>query len=220
MAMPRGRLEDSEFAIMSLTQEQIRKVMDVTRLLALMIDDFAGDRDEREISEKYQEILKIEEECKMIKRSIEEQVMRVGQLLPEREDYIRLANGIDRISDKAEAAAYRLINLNKIGASGREICPTMCDLSDGVLTVVERLKEAILAVRLDSTVLHQKLAEVERQERVVDEIYRKVDLMLLQSQLSVSHLLLSREIVGLLEDMADKAEEVVNILRALFAVVV
>jgi len=144
----------------------------------------------------------------------------MGPLLPEREDYIRLANGIDRISDKAEAAAFRLVSLNKIGASGREICPTICDLSDGVLNVVDKLKEAILAVRLDSTILCQKLAEVERQERIVDEIYRRVDLVLLQSQLSVPHLLLSREIAGLLEDMADKAEEIVNILRALFAIVV
>jgi uncharacterized protein Yka (UPF0111/DUF47 family) len=216
MSFPRQRIEDIENTIMLLTQEQARKIMDVMRVLALMIEDIINKKGENVLLQKYNEILKIDEECKKLKHSTGEQIMRIGSLLQEREDFIRLISCLDKISDKAEGAAFRLLSLQKLGFHDDNIYQRLSELSDNVFVAVEKLKEAILAITLDSSVLYSKLMEIEEQERKVDVLFRKLDIMLLQSKLSVPHLLLMREITHMLEDIADKSEEITNILRALF----
>jgi uncharacterized protein Yka (UPF0111/DUF47 family) len=216
MSFPRQRIEDIENTIMLLTQEQARKIMDVMRVLALMIEDIINKKGENVLLQKYNEILKIDEECKKLKHSTGEQIMRIGSLLQEREDFIRLISCLDKISDKAEGAAFRLLSLQKLGFHDDNIYQRLSELSDNVFVAVEKLKEAILAITLDSSVLYSKLMEIEEQERKVDVLFRKLDIMLLQSKLSVPHLLLMREITHMLEDIADKSEEITNIIRALF----
>jgi uncharacterized protein Yka (UPF0111/DUF47 family) len=216
MSFPRQRIEDIENTIMLLTQEQARKIMDVMRVLALMIEDITNKKGENILLQKYNEILKIDEECKKLKHSTGEQIMRIGSLLQEREDFIRLISCLDKISDKAEGAAFRLLSLQKLGFHDDNIYQRLSELSDNVFVAVEKLKEAILAITLDSSVLYLKLMEIEEQERKVDELFRKLDIMLLQSKLSVPHLLLMREITHMLEDIADKSEEITNIIKALF----
>jgi uncharacterized protein Yka (UPF0111/DUF47 family) len=190
--------------------------MDVMRVLALMIEDITNKKGENILLQKYNEILKIDEECKKLKHSTGEQIMRIGSLLQEREDFIRLISCLDKISDKAEGAAFRLLSLQKLGFHDDNIYQRLSELSDNVFVAVEKLKEAILAITLDSSVLYSKLMEIEEQERKVDELFRKLDIMLLQSKLSVPHLLLMREITHMLEDIADKSEEITNIIKALF----
>jgi uncharacterized protein Yka (UPF0111/DUF47 family) len=216
MSFPRQRIEDIENTIMLLTQEQARKIMDVMRVLALMIEDITNKKGENILLQKYNEILKIDEECKKLKHLTGEQIMRIGSLLQEREDFIRLISCLDKISDKAEGAAFRLLSLQKLGFHDDNIYQRLSELSDNVFIAVEKLKEAILAITLDSSVLYSKLMEIEEQERKVDELFRKLDIMLLQSKLSVPHLLLMREITHMLEDIADKSEEITNIIKALF----
>ena len=142
--------------------------------------------------------------------------MKIGSLLQEREDFIRLISCLDKISDKAEGAAFRLLSLQKLGFHDDNIYQRLAELSDNVFIAVEKLKEAILAITLDSSILSSKLMEIEEQEHKVDELFRKLDIMLLQSKLSVPHLLLMREITHMLEDIADKSEEITNIIKALF----
>ncbi|MEM4450115.1 MAG: hypothetical protein QXQ33_04770, partial [Nitrososphaerota archaeon] len=107
MAFPRQRIEDIENTIMLLTQEQARKIMDVMRILSLMIEDVTYRKSESVLVQKYNEILKLDEECKKLKHSTGEQIMKIGSLLQEREDFIRLISCLDKISDKAEGAAFR-----------------------------------------------------------------------------------------------------------------
>lgn len=216
MAFPRQRIEDIENTIMLLTQEQARKIMDVMRVLSLMIEDITNKKGESVLIQKYNEILKLDEECKKIKHSTGEQIMKIGSLLQEREDFIRLISCLDKISDKAEGAAFRLLSLQKLGFHDENIYQRLSELSDNVFAAVEKLKEAILAITLDASVLYSKLMEIEEQEHKVDEMFRKLDIMLLQSKISVPHLLLMREVTHMLEDIADKSEEVTNIIKALF----
>lgn len=216
MSFPRQRIEDIENTIMVLTQEHARRIMDVMRVLSLMIEDIANKKSEKILLQNYNEILKLDEECKKLKHSTSEQIMRIGSLLQEREDFIRLISCLDKISDKAEGAAFRLLSLQKLGFYDENIYHRLSELTDNVFSTVEKLKEAILAITLDSSVLYSKLIEIEEQEHKVDELFRKLDIMLLQSRLSVPHLLLMREVTHMLEDIADKSEEITNIIRALF----
>ena len=103
---------------------------------------------------------------------------------------------------------------------GKELNEKILELGNTVLMTLLRLREAILAITLNADTFLQKIRETEEFEKKVDEIYRSLDLSLLQSQLKISHLLLSREIVSMLEEIADRSEGVVDALRVLSLMVV
>jgi len=123
---------------------------------------------------------------------------------------------IDRVSDITEGAAFRLLSLSKMKAKfGKSLTQKFLQLGEIVLTALLRAREALLASTLDEATFHQKIKEAEEYEKKADELYRVIDLELLQSNLKIAPLLLSREVVGLIEDIADRAERIVDILRAI-----
>jgi uncharacterized protein Yka (UPF0111/DUF47 family) len=61
----------------------------------------------------------------------------------------------------------------------------------------------------------EKAKEVEIAERTVDEIYRELEIRLLNSKLEFPALILLRDVLQLLEDSADKAEDAADAARVL-----
>lgn len=220
MFSTRQREQDIRMRLLSLTQDQMREVVDVIRKTNLLIESFCNDKSQQELEKLYEDILNIESHAREIKRSIEEEVTNLGALLTNKEDFIRLINGIDKISDIAEGVAFRVLSLSRTKLKiNKDIMRDMCVLSDSVLKAVTRLREAVLAITLNNETFRGKVKETEDAERDVDEKYRNLDLAILQSEMRIPQLLLSREIVSMLEDIADKAEEVVENLRVLAFVI-
>lgn len=220
MALPRDREEDFRIRILTLIQDQIRKVIDTYRLLLNMLESYVRSPDVKTLEEYYDKILRNDESAKETSRLIEKEMNSVGALLTDREDFLRLVAEVDKISDTIEGAAFRLVNLGKMKAKlGKGLNEKIMELGEEVLETLTRLREALLAMTLNAETFLQKVHETEQCEKRVDEIYRYLDLALLQSDLKIAPLLLSREIVGMLEDIADRAERVVDTLRALSLVV-
>jgi len=220
MFSTRQREQDIRMRLLSLTQDQMREVVDIIRKTNLLIENFCNDKSSQELEMLYQEILKTEFHAREIKRSIEDEVTNLGALLTNKEDFIRLINGIDKISDIAEGVAFRVLSLSRTKLKvNKDIMRDMCILSDSVLKAVIRLREAVLAITLNNETFKNKVKETEDAERDVDDKYRNLDLAILQSEMRIPQLLLSREIVSMLEDIADKAEEVVENLRVLAFVI-
>ncbi|HID05094.1 MAG TPA: DUF47 family protein [Candidatus Caldiarchaeum subterraneum] len=220
MFSTRQREQDIRMRLLSLTQDQMREVVDIIRKTNLLIENFCNDKSSQELETLYQEILKTEFHAREIKRSIEDEVTNLGALLTNKEDFIRLINGIDKISDIAEGVAFRVLSLSRTKLKvNKDIMRDMCILSDSVLKAVIRLREAVLAITLNNETFKNKVKETEDAERDVDDKYRNLDLAILQSEMRIPQLLLSREIVSMLEDIADKAEEVVENLRVLAFVI-
>ncbi|MEM2766115.1 MAG: DUF47 family protein, partial [Candidatus Caldarchaeum sp.] len=165
-------------------------------------------------------VLKSDEAAKESRRLVEKEVSDIGAILTNREDFIRLVNGIDHIADTAEGVAYRILGLTKARMKiDRDVLANVLRLCDAVLQSVTKLREALLAVTLNSETFLQKVKETEEAERKVDEIYRNLDLTILQMDMKVGQLLLVREIVSMLEDIADRSEEAVETLRVLSFVI-
>ena len=61
----------------------------------------------------------------------------------------------------------------------------------------------------------EKAKDVEVAERVVDELYRGLEIKLLSSNLEFPALILLRDVLQLLEDSADKAEDAADAARIL-----
>lgn len=220
MYAARERVEDYRSRLLSLTQDQMRSVLDIVRKTTLMLEMISKESDVRKLEEAYQEILKIDEAARTSRIVIEKEVTDIGAILTNREDFIRLVNCIDKIADISEGVAFRIVGLVKSKMKiDKDIVAELVKLADLVLQSVTKLREALLAVTLNSETFFQKVKETEEAERKVDELYRNIDLTLLMSDMRVGQLLLIREIVSMFEDIADKAEEAVEDLRVLSFVI-
>ncbi|MEM2479689.1 MAG: DUF47 family protein, partial [Candidatus Bathyarchaeia archaeon] len=63
--------------------------------------------------------------------------------------------------------------------------------------------------------MFEKARDVEVAEREVDNLYRRVEISLLEQNIEVPKMLLIRDIIGLLEDTADKIEDASDAVRIL-----
>jgi len=61
----------------------------------------------------------------------------------------------------------------------------------------------------------EKAKEVETAERAVDEVYRDLEVKIINSKLDVPTMFLLRDITQLLENVADKAEDASDAARIL-----
>jgi len=218
--MARERVEDYRSRLLNLVQDQIRHVLDLLRKTLLMLEAANRDEDLKKLEEIYSQVLKTDEAEKEARRLVEKEVSEIGAILTNREDFIRLVNSIDKIADTAEGVAFRVLGLAKARMKiNKDILNSMSKLGEVVLQTVTKLREALLAVTLNSDTFMQKTKETEDSERQVDELYRNLDLVILQSDMKVGQLLLVREIVSMLEDIADRAEESAETLRVLSFVI-
>jgi predicted phosphate transport protein (TIGR00153 family) len=218
--MARERVEDYRSRLLSLVQDQIRHVLDLLRKTLLMLEAANREEDLKKLEEIYSQVLKTDEAGKEARRLVEKEVSEIGAILTNREDFIRLVNSIDKIADTAEGVAFRILGLAKARMKiNKDILNSMSKLGEVVLQTVTKLRESLLAVTLNSDTFMQKTKETEDSERQVDELYRNLDLVILQSDMKVGQLLLVREIVSMLEDIADRAEESAETLRVLSFVI-
>ena len=216
MTLPRDREEEYCARLLSLLQDQIRKVMEMFRSVLLTIEDVMNEVPLKDIEAKYDAILKLDEEERNIRRMIEKDIANIGALLTSKEDFIRLMNSLDKIADTSEGIAYRLVSLVKMKFKiNKDIFKGVLQLGEAVHSILGKLREALLSVAFDSETFMKKVAEIDNAEREIDDIYRNLSLLILQSDMKVGHMFLIREIVSLLEDIADKAEESVETLRTL-----
>ncbi len=212
----RSRQDDIETLLIQITHECVIKVSSCMRIFSSMLTQLTSIGAFDAAEKNFQEILRIDEECKILKRNAEQQLMTYGVLLVQRGEYIRVLALLDKMLDKIEGAAYRALTLYKLNGFEDPAACGLSEITEKVYEGLEILKECLRALMLNVTALHEKLDEVELNEKMVDGLYRSVDVEILQSKLKVPHMILAREIASILEDIADSAEEISNIIRAIY----
>lgn len=213
----RQKLEDVRRVVLMLAKDHTRKSLMAVKTLAQILEQIRnGMRDEQAFNSKYAEILKIDDECKELRLQAERKVLEAGALLAERGEYIRFLGCIDRIPDRIEGAAYRLLALTKISYPSERVAGAIQEILEHMRDSVESLNRAITALEMDSAQGHKLLKEVSEKEQETDEVFRRVTVDLLRTEVPLPQLLLSREIIDMLESVADTAEEAANVLAVLY----
>jgi uncharacterized protein Yka (UPF0111/DUF47 family) len=88
-------------------------------------------------------------------------------------------------------------------------------LSESVFDTVLKLREMVMVLNYGSAKTMEKAKDVEIAERNVDAIYRELEIKLLSSKMDFPALILLRDVLQLLEDSADKAEDAADAARIL-----
>ena len=200
---------------LSVCQDHLRNVMTTTRQVSQLIDSFVKD-DKKSAQKLFAEIRKSEEEVDDARRTVSRELAEIGAILMSREDFLRFTNLTSEIADFCEGIAFRLLEImERNWKVPSDIKKELVRLSEAVFETVSKLRETAMTLSYGSKKALGKAREVEAAERVVDDLYRELELKILNSKLEFPVMLLLRDVTQLLEDAADKAEDASDAARVL-----
>lgn len=200
---------------LNVCQDNLRKVVDLARKIPQMADSFAAGN--KEMARQLLSEIKLgEEEVIKARRMVAQELTEIGAILISREDFLRFANLSSEIADFSEGIAFYLVEIMEHNWSvPSEVKKDLVRLSEAVLDSVLKLRETLMVLTYGSAKTLEKAKEVETAERVVDDLYRSLAIKVLGSKLETPVLLLLRDVLQLLENSADKAEDAADAARML-----
>jgi predicted phosphate transport protein (TIGR00153 family) len=196
-------------------QDHLRKVLDTARRVPQIIDCYIKS-DKENARKLFDDVRSGGEEVDRARRLVSQELAEIGAILISREDFLRFTNLTSEIADFSEGIAFRLVELMDHNWSvSADLKKELLRLSEAVLDTVVRLRETMMVLSYGSAKTMEKAKDVELAERAVDEIYRRLEIKLLSSKLDFPALILLRDVLQLLEDSADKAEDAADAVRIL-----
>jgi predicted phosphate transport protein (TIGR00153 family) len=180
-----------------------------------MIDCFIKN-DKEKTKQLFNEIRSYEEEVDNARRLVSQELAEIGAVLLSREDFLRFTNLTSEIADFSEGIAFRIVEIMEHHWNvPMDIKKDLLKLSEAVFETVLRLRETMMVLSYGSVKTMEKAKDVEIAEKNVDELYRELEIKLLNSKLDFPALILLRDVLQLLEDSADKAEDAADAARVL-----
>ena len=200
---------------LSVCQDHLRKVLELTRKVPQTVDCFIRD-DKEKARQLFTEIRGGEDEVDKARRLVSQELAEIGAILLSREDFLRFTNLTSEIADFSEGIAFRLVEIMEHNWNiSMDIKKDLLKLSEAVFEAVLKLRETAMVLSYGSTKTMERAKDVEVAERVVDELYRELEIKVLNSKLDFPALILLRDVLQLLEDSADKAEDAADAARIL-----
>lgn len=215
MVLPAETEERVKRRALNACQDNLRKVVDLERKMPQMVDFFATGRKDS-ARQLFSEIKLGEEEVIKARRMVSQELAEIGAILVSREDFLRFTNLTSEIADFSEGIAFYLVEIMEHNWNvSSDIKRDLVKLSEAVLDSVLKLRETMMTLTYGPTKTLEKAKDVEIAERVVDDIYRALAIKILNSKLDVPVVLLLRDVLQLLENSADKAEDAADAARTL-----
>lgn len=215
MVLPSETEERVKRRALNACQDNLRKVLDVSRKIPQMVEFFAsGDKDGAR--RLFSEIRAGEEEVIKARRMVSQELAEIGAILISREDFLRFTNLSSEIADFSEGIAHYLVEIMEHNwVVSPEIKKDLLKLSSVVLDSVLKLRETLMVLNYGPQKTLERAKDVEIAERIVDDHYRALTIKVLSSKLEVPVLLLLRDVLQLLENSADKAEDAADAARTI-----
>lgn len=215
MVLPAETEERVKRRALNACQDNLRKVVDVSRKIPQLAEFFAsGDKDSAR--KLLSEIRTGEEEVVKARRMVSQELAEIGAILISREDFLRFTNLSSEIADFSEGIAYYLVEIMEHNWNiPSEIKKDLLKLSLAVLDAILKLRETMMVLNYGSQKTLEKAKDVEIAERIVDDQYRVLTIKALSSKIDIPAMLLLKDVLQLLENSADKAEDAADAARML-----
>ena len=207
MVLPAETEERVKRRALSACQDNLRKVVDVSRKIPQIVEHFASG-DKENARKLLSEIKAGQEEVIKARRMVSQELAEIGAILIAREDFLRFTNLSSEIADFSEGIAYYLVEIMAHNwVISPDIKKDLLKLSLAVLDSVLKLRETMMVLTYGSQKTLERAKDVEIAERIVDELYRALTIKVLSGKLDVPVTLLLKDVLKLLENSADKAED-------------
>jgi len=200
---------------LSVSRDHLREVVDISRKISQLVTVFVNG-DKNLARELFADIKKAQNDVDVARRVVSRELAEIGAILMSREDFLRFTNLTSEIADFCEGIAFRLLQIMERGWKvPKEIKEDLIELSDAVFDTISKLRETVMTLNYGTSKALEKTREVEAAERVVDGLYRQLEVDIIDSKMDLPPMFLLWTVVQHLEDAADKAKDASDAARIL-----
>ncbi|HSD04494.1 MAG TPA: DUF47 family protein [Nitrosopumilaceae archaeon] len=210
-----GELEvQAKRKALAVLQDEINRILNAVRdLSALPALIVKGDKSE--IKASLERMRNTEDEVEALRRKITREIADVGGLMMNRENLLHTAYTMDEIAGYITGIAFKLSNIKAMTLKKAKLDKDLTDLINLVVDEIYKLNEIIRALSGNPAGAIELAHEAQKIERNIDDKYRELTIVVLDEITSIKELLLLKDVVGGVEEMADKCLEVSDSFIAL-----
>jgi len=201
--------------LLMLCQDHARLIVEIFRKVLVMIDNLVNN-DVDELRERLEEVEKLHHDSIEIRRMMMKELHETGGMLTNREDIYRLVSKSSEVMDYIEGIGARLWEIGeRRWRIPEKVGKGLVEVAESAFDTLTKLRESLLSLGFNSERAILLTREVDEGERRMDTIYRTLDLDIITSEAGLPLILTLRDIVQMMEDMIDKAEEEADLIRIL-----
>tara|TARA_B100000029_G_scaffold483195_1_gene534146 strand:+ start:1625 stop:2275 length:651 start_codon:yes stop_codon:yes gene_type:complete len=202
-----GELEvQAKRKAIAVLQDEINRILNAARTLSTL-PGLIISKNKSEINNALDQISNLEEEVETLRRKITRDVADVGGLIMNRENLLNSAYTMDEIAGYITGIAFKLANVKPSTLKNSKLEKELTELISLVVDEIYKINEIIRSLNTDSTKSIDLAQETQKIEREIDIKYRKMVLKALDIS-DNKELLLTKDIIEGIEEMADKCQEV------------
>ena len=203
-----GELEvQAKRKALAILQDEINRILNASRVLSTL-PNMLVNKDKTGIKGALEQISSIEEEVEDLRRKITRDVADVGGLILNRENILNTAYTMDEISGYITGISFKLSNIKVSTIKTSHLEKDLTDLIELVVDEIYKLNEVIRSLNVDSSKSIELAQETQKIERDIDTKYRIMEIKALNEINDTKELLLMKDVIELIEEMADKCQEV------------
>ena len=203
-----GELEvQAKRKAIAVLQDEINRILNAGRVLSAL-PQMLVNKDTAGVKDALDQISSIEEEVENLRRKITRDVSDVGGLIINRENLLNTSYTMDEIAGYITGISFKLSNLKIKTLKTKNLDKELTELIELVVDEIYKLSEIIRSLDTDSAKSIELAQETQKIERNIDIKYRKMTIVALNEITITKELLLIKDVIEGIEEMADKCQEV------------
>jgi len=203
-----GELEvQAKRKAIAILQDEINRILNAARGLSVL-PNMMVKKDKTGVKNTLEQISSIEEEVENLRRKITRDVSDVGGLIINRDNLLNTAYTMDEIAGYITGIAFKLSNIKGTTLKNAELNKQLTELIELVVDEIYKLNEIIRSLNTNSNKSIELAQETQKIEREIDIKYRKMTITILNDITNTKELLLMKDVIEGIEEMADKCQEV------------
>jgi len=203
-----GELEvQAKRKALAVLQDEINRILNAGRVLSTL-PNILVKKDKSGMKNALEQISSIEEEVENLRRKITRDVADVGGLILNRDNLLNTAYTMDEIGGYITGISFKLANIKVSTIKTSHLDKDLTELIELVVDQIYKLNEIIRSLNVDSGKSIEIAQETQKIERDIDTKYRIMTITVLNEITDTKELLLMKDVIELIEEMADKCQEV------------
>ncbi|HET8719792.1 MAG TPA: DUF47 family protein [Candidatus Nitrosotenuis sp.] len=203
-----GELEvQAKRKAIAVLQDEINRILNAARELATL-PGLVMKKDKAGIKAVNEQISSIEEEVENLRRKITREVADVGGLIMNRENLLNTAYTMDEIAGYITGIAFKLSNIKPTTLKNAKMDSDISALIDLVVDEVYKLNEIVRGLNTNTANAIELAQETQKIEREIDIKYRTAVIKALDEITNTKELMLVKDVIQGVEEMADKCQQV------------
>jgi len=198
-----GELEvQAKRKALAVLQDEINRILNAGRVLSTL-PNMLVKKDRAGIKSALEQIDAIEAEVENLRRKITRDVADVGGLILNRDNILNTAYTMDEIGGYITGISFKLSNIKLSTMKTSHLDKDMTELIELVVDQIYKLNEIIRSLNVDSHKSIEVAQETQKIERDIDTKYRVMTITVLNEITDTKELLLMKDVIELIEEMAD-----------------